>query len=81
MNDPIHLRIIAGIIMACGMIGSITIAQGEWWGYWFFLSGSSLGIYWCYQKRTFTLMALDIWYTVANIVGIANHIFNIGGTT
>lgn len=78
MKDPIHLRIIAALIMLSGMIGSIAIAHAIWEGYYFFITGSSLGIYWCYSKRTFTLMALDMWFTMANAIGIYNQII-MGG--
>jgi hypothetical protein len=74
MKDPLHLRVVAAIVMVCGMVGSLAIAHAEWWGYWFFLTGSSMGMYWCYRKRTFTLMALDAFYTVANLIGIYNQI-------
>ncbi len=74
MKDPIHLRIVAAIVMLAGMIGSIAIAHAIWEGYYFFLTGSSLGMYWCYRKQTFTLMALDAWYTAANLLGIYNQI-------
>jgi len=68
------LSIIAGIIMICGMVGSVMIAYAMWYGYWFFLTGSILGVYWCYQKRTYTLMALDAFYVGANLLGIYNQI-------
>jgi hypothetical protein len=72
--DPIHIRIIAMIIMVCGMVGSLAIAHAIWEGYWFFITGSTLGMYWCWYKRTFPLMALDAFYTAANLIGIYNQI-------
>ena len=74
MKDPMSLRIVAAIVMVAGMIGSIAIAHAVWEGYYFFITGSSLGMYWCYQKKTYTLMALDAWFTMANAMGIYNQI-------
>lgn len=68
------LRIIAAIVMVSGMIGSLLIANAVWEGYYLFLTGSSLGAVWCYFKKTYTLMALDIFYTGANCLGIYNQL-------
>ena len=68
------LKVIAVIIMLAGMIGSVMIAHAIWSGYWFFLTGSTLGMYWCYRKEAYALMALDIFYTGANLLGIYNQI-------
>ena len=73
-----QLKIIAALIMLCGMTGSLAIANAVFEGYYFFLAGSTLGVYWCYHKDTYTLMALDVFYTVANVIGIYNHII-MGG--
>jgi len=66
------------IIMLCGMSGSLMVAQGVWAGYYPFLTGAILGVYWCYQKKAWPLMALDIFYVGANSLGIWNHIINGG---
>jgi hypothetical protein len=68
------LKIIAAMVMVCGMVGSILLTYAIWEGYYLFLAGSSLGAIWCYHKKTYTLMALDIFYTCANCLGIYNQI-------
>lgn len=68
------LKIIATLVMVSGMAGSLLIAHAVWEGYYLFLTGSSLGTVWCYYKKTYTLMALDIFYTGANCLGIWNQL-------
>lgn len=74
-----HLKVIAFIVMLAGMSGSILIAHAVWEGYYLFLTGSTLGAYWCFKNKAWSLMALDIFYTGANLLGIYNQII-MGGT-
>lgn len=73
-KDPLSLRIVAAIIMAAGMTGSLLLACGISEGFCVFLIGSTLGVYWCYKKKTYTLMFLDIFYTASNIIGIYSQL-------
>ena len=78
VTKDLFLKVLTWIIMASGMIGSLLIAHAIWSGYYFFLAGSTLGIYWCWYKEAYPLMALDIFYTGANCLGIWNQIIQGG---
>ena len=68
------MKLIGLTIMICGMIASMMIAHAMWHGYWIHLVGSTLGMYWCYHMKAYSLMALDVFYTIANCIGIYNQI-------
>lgn len=78
-GDSMFLKTLTFIIMISGMVGSLMLAHAIWEGYYFFLAASSIGAYWCYCKQAWPLMCLDLFYTVANCLGIWNQIINGGG--